>query len=149
MDDLISRQDAIDATWFEPSYTDPLNVLTEVRDRLKALPSAQPDVPDTNVGDTISRQAAIDALMAWEEGSFWDEECLKHRGEPYWVAPSDVIEQLPSAQPTIEAEPIRRGRWEVVDYEEPRRYGCSACKRLVWHTENYCPNCGARMEDEE
>ena len=41
MNDLISRQAAIDATWFEPSYTDPLNVLTEVRDRLKALPSAQ------------------------------------------------------------------------------------------------------------
>ena len=41
MSDLISRQAAIDATWFEPSCTDPLNVLTEVRDRLKALPSAQ------------------------------------------------------------------------------------------------------------
>lgn len=39
--DCISRQAAIDATWFEPSYTDPLNVLTEVRDRLKALPSAE------------------------------------------------------------------------------------------------------------
>ena len=44
MQDLISRQAAIDATWFEPSYTDPLNVLTEVRDRLKALPSAQPEI---------------------------------------------------------------------------------------------------------
>ena len=43
MSDLISRQAAVDATWFEPSYTDPLNVLTEVRDRLKALPSAQPE----------------------------------------------------------------------------------------------------------
>ena len=43
MSDLISRQAAIDATWFEPSYTDHLNVLTEVRDRLKALPSAQPE----------------------------------------------------------------------------------------------------------
>ena len=42
--DLISRQAAIDATWFEPSYTDPLNVLTEVRDRLKELPSALPDI---------------------------------------------------------------------------------------------------------
>lgn len=41
--DLISRQDAIDATWFEPSYTDPMNVLTEVRDRLEELPSAQPE----------------------------------------------------------------------------------------------------------
>ena len=44
MSDLISRQAAIDATWFEPSYTDPMNVLTEVRDRLKALPSAQPEI---------------------------------------------------------------------------------------------------------
>ena len=44
MNDVISRQAAIDATWFEPSYTDPLNVLTEVRDRLKALPSAQPEI---------------------------------------------------------------------------------------------------------
>ena len=43
MSDLISRQAAVDATWFEPSYTDPLNVLTKVRDRLKALPSAQPE----------------------------------------------------------------------------------------------------------
>lgn len=47
-----------------------------------------------------------------------------------------------------EAEP-RRGRWEVVDYEEPRRYGCSECKRLVWHTENYCPCCGAKMESKQ
>ena len=44
MNDLISRQAAIDVTWEEPSYTDPLNVLTEVRDRIKALPSAQPDL---------------------------------------------------------------------------------------------------------
>jgi len=47
MSDLISRQAAIDATWFEPSYTDPLNVLTEVRDRLKALPSVTPTHTET------------------------------------------------------------------------------------------------------
>jgi len=54
MDDLISRQAAIDATWFEPSYTDPLNVLTEVRDRLKALPSAQPEHTCVNCGRTVN-----------------------------------------------------------------------------------------------
>lgn len=43
MSDTISRQAAIDATWEEPTYTDPLNVLTEVRDRIKELPSAQPE----------------------------------------------------------------------------------------------------------
>ena len=54
MDDTISRQAAIDATWFEPSYTDPLNVLTEVRDRLKALPSAQPERTCVNCGRTAN-----------------------------------------------------------------------------------------------
>lgn len=46
MKDLISRQAAIDTTWEEPTYTDPLNVLTEVRDRIKALPSVQLDPCD-------------------------------------------------------------------------------------------------------
>ena len=44
MNDLIDRQAAIDATWKEPTYSDPLNVLTEVRDRIEALPSAQPEI---------------------------------------------------------------------------------------------------------
>ena len=39
-DDVIRRSDAIKATWQEPTYTDPLNVLTEVRDRIEAIPSA-------------------------------------------------------------------------------------------------------------
>lgn len=47
--------------------------------------------------------------------------------------------------PTVDAEPVRHGEWEVVDAEEPRRYGCSECKRLSWYMENYCPNCGCRM----
>lgn len=50
--------------------------------------------------------------------------------------------------PTVDAEPVRHGKWEVVDAEEPRRYGCSECKRLVWHLGNYCPNCGCRILEE-
>ena len=42
MSELIRREDAIKATWKEPSYADPLNVLTEVRDRINALPTASP-----------------------------------------------------------------------------------------------------------
>lgn len=43
MDDLISRQDAIAETWKDTGFTDPLNVMTALRDRLEALPSAQPE----------------------------------------------------------------------------------------------------------
>ena len=38
---LIEKDKAIEETWKEPSYSDPLNVLTEVRDRLKALPTIE------------------------------------------------------------------------------------------------------------
>lgn len=38
---LIKKDKAIEETWKEPSYSDPLNALTEVRDRLKALPTIE------------------------------------------------------------------------------------------------------------
>lgn len=48
--------------------------------------------------DTISRQAAIDALFDWEMTYDWDEHCREEDPKPaYIVSPSDVIEQLPSA----------------------------------------------------
>lgn len=41
-EDCISRQAVLDITWEEPSYTDAMNVLTEVRDKVKELPSFNP-----------------------------------------------------------------------------------------------------------
>ena len=69
MNDLISRQAAIDATWFEPSYTDPLNVLTEVRDRLKALPSAQPEVKEIGYAECANAM-----LKMWIDNVLTDGE---------------------------------------------------------------------------
>ena len=80
-EDTISRQAAIDATWSEPSYTDPLNVLTEVRDRLKALPSAQPE--------PLS-DAYMKAVWTWLLDYQINVAKLKGRYTPYevlsWVA---------------------------------------------------------------
>lgn len=36
--ELIDREKAENTTWEEPSYTDALNVLTEVRDKIRELP---------------------------------------------------------------------------------------------------------------
>ena len=57
--DTVSRKQAIDALKeaFNPSITN----FVKAKIAIENLPSAQPNVPDTNVGDTISRQAAIDA----------------------------------------------------------------------------------------
>lgn len=49
--------------------------------------------------------------------------------------------------PIVDAEPVKHGRWEVVDGAEPRRYGCSVCKKLSWTEDNYCPHCGCKMDE--
>lgn len=51
------------------------------------------------MNDSISRQAAIDALYDWERSYTWDEHCREDYDEKYIVSPSGVIEDLPSAQP--------------------------------------------------
>ena len=56
---------------------------------------------------------------------------------------TDVLDALPAA----DVEERKTGKWEIIDEVEPRRYGCSNCKRMVWHIENFCPNCGAELRE--
>ena len=57
--------------------------------------------------------------------------------------------------PTVDAEPVRHGHWQITD-AYPHNVHCSVChKRFaqthwgVWEDgslpRNYCPNCGADM----
>lgn len=64
--DSISRQAAIDAMCNACSDWCDEGVCKKVS-AIQKLQSAQPDVPDTNVGDLINRQAAIDALENTKE----------------------------------------------------------------------------------
>ena len=64
--DLIDRQAAIDAIkelcqHYTPTKSVNHPHMNFVIEELENLPSAQPDVPDTNVGDMISRQTPIEA----------------------------------------------------------------------------------------
>ena len=60
----------------------------------------------------------------------------------------DIVELIFSA-PTVEAEPVRHGKWENYPSHNYRR--CSLCK-VEWEKPifniraNYCPNCGSKME---
>jgi len=147
MADLIDRQAAIDfidagriCNPNEPRWSD-----NEIVNFLKSRPSAQPDVPDTNVGDLISRQAAIDAVGA---------DVIERDRPPvevkYWnmglERASIILGNLPSAQ--------RIGRWifETLDGApgyRPTVMFCSKCGRVSIADYSYCPNCGVRMEEQE
>jgi transcription initiation factor IIE alpha subunit len=59
-------------------------------------------------------------------------------------------------QPTIEAEPVKRGRWEKHDNLMGEYYHCSVCDTRTEVATCmgdpifvYCPYCGARMKSNE
>lgn len=64
----------------------------------------------------------------------------------------DVAESLLENVPTIEAEPVRRGRWLAIKEKAPWLV-CSECGTYLYNEQKsvtkYCYNCGAKMEDEE
>lgn len=50
--------------------------------------------------------------------------------------------------PTVDAEPVRHGHW-VAEISDEEEYKCSECGDKEYYTCNYCPNCGARMDEVE
>lgn len=67
--------------------------------------------------------------------------------------------QILNDAPTVEAEPVRRGKWKIGELEiigddiyggefELQHEICSVCghDNMAWSS-NYCPNCGAKMDE--
>lgn len=86
------------------------------------------------MNDTISRQAAIDALEKWLHGLFGITEA------DGTATIFKTIRQLPPIQP-------KRGKW-IGKY--PVSSICSECGYLINDSKvkvfAFCPNCGAKME---
>ena len=70
-----------------------------------------------------------------------------HGTNKFGMLDEDIREFI-NNQPTADVAEVKHGVWEVVDEAEPRRYGCSKCKRLSWTADNYCSYCGAKMDGE-
>lgn len=86
----------------------------------------------------------------------WVLNALTVYGQSYdYVSVGRVTEVIEDA-PTIEAEPVRRGKWLVTPYTDyDDTYECSECG-YGWvfvegtpkeNDANYCPYCGAKMEE--
>ena len=116
MSDLIDRQAAIDA--LDKRFDDvPMELTTEIlqlrHDLRERIPSAQPatncsEIPNSS-DDTISRQAAIEALARMMPRSYTpdgshpaDEEIF--RAQEIFVDCIEALEILPSAQPDHNAD---------------------------------------------
>jgi len=91
------------------------------------------------MNDLISRQAAIDELrdVIVKDVQFGDE--LTDGYNDGIDMAITVISKLKSAQ--------RTGKW--LDYlKEGLKYKCSECESRFDRPYKYCPNCGARMDEE-
>ena len=66
------------------------------------------------------------------------------------VIPAKKVRNIPAA----DVAPVRHGLWEAraIPRSDPDgdwialEYHCSLCNRLEYRKENYCPNCGCRMD---
>lgn len=165
MDNLISRQAAIDAIcidwcyrkYSECPYFDNVGTDEKYCDGcdavfiLKDLPSAQPNVPDRNVGemnDLISRKSLKQSIAL--------SAILKDK---------KTLEQIIDEEPSIDA--VKHGRWVKMSDVDGLYYCCSECGEELYRKWTfdiefdlfpkkesiektiYCPNCGARMEQED
>ena len=117
---------------------------------LEGTTSDQPVATDINVGNTISRSAAIKAVS-----SLCDDCDSGHCGSCHVNYPGEkdaikVLKELPPTQPEQQ-----EGHWIL--HESPdcgEQYECSECG-VLWEFNDgtpgdngayYCPNCGARMK---
>lgn len=64
----------------------------------------------------------------------------------------DFLNEIDAA-PTIEAEPVKHGRWESIEQRPHLVYKCSECGDIWSYGAvvycNYCPYCGAKMDLKE
>ena len=89
------------------------------------------------MSDLISREQALDAFKYDSNLGGYDTIML------YEV--QSAIECLPS----IDAEPVRHGHWDF-NYGNPLagNFVCSECLEEFDQCTYYCPNCGAKMDEE-
>ena len=50
---------------------------------------------------------------------------------------------------TVDAEPVRHGHWVEAKYPLFTCSECGAIYRDTGYDYNYCPNCGAKMDEEQ
>lgn len=75
---------------------------------------------------------------------------------PEWIVEAETLEELENGFYTIgnNGEPVKHGRWTRKESKRSYWFECSECGypppldkfKREWFS-NYCPNCGAKMDE--
>ena len=100
-----------------------------------------------NADELLNKTAELEAVALEQVGKY---EPLADKTPSEWHRWTGILQERTAFKydlmdaPTIEAEPIRHGRWLWVDGVR-----CSICNHKLQTTglTSYCPNCGAKMDE--
>lgn len=145
MDEMLKKQDVLDAIYAKMEKTDKPDVVLGLAaamstvKQMQAVPvtPAEKQEPSYNSVktelDCVSRQAVLMEVDKYLCGVPFEEKGI-----------DKVIKELPPVTP---AEKV--GHW--IDHQEDRWIyaKCSECETIHDSRTNYCPNCGAKMGGEQ
>lgn len=96
-------------------------------------------------GDLISRSGLLKKIRAYADSKVTNEEVETANNILKTVR---VIEKMP----TVDAAPVVHGRWIERPFLLGTTHVCSECNDyygMPHEIFKYCPNCGAKMDEEE
>ena len=66
-----------------------------------------------------------------------------------YKAKYEALSKAVDEAPAVDAAPVVHGRWEIggMDGDLVGNWICSVCDGVSLDDSNYCPNCGAKMDD--
>ena len=123
---------AIEKTWNDTRCKEIIKAL-EQEPICETLTSGYVQEIKAECSDCISRQAAIDAVGLSR-------------------VPGHIKARIANLPPVTPAPKI--GRWigfeyPITDFATSYRYKCNQCDEMVEWLSNYCPDCGAKMQEVE
>ena len=91
-------------------------------------------------GDLISRSALLEDIDFDREAAKVHPQEICERFNRF----CDYAEELVNDAPAVDAEPVRHEKWRKHGYADIWR--CTKCGKYASYPENFCPNCGAKMD---
>jgi len=77
-----------------------------------------------------------------------DADALMRDIEQYHLS-DGKFQHWVEVQQTVDAVPVRHGKWVWNDYGGVGNYHCSECLKICNERHDYCPSCGARMDTDD
>ena len=71
----------------------------------------------------------------------------KEHGNEDFICGIETVLEYAENLPAADVSPVRHGRWLCVDTDTEQFFLCNRCKKKEYWESDYCPNCGAKMDE--